>query len=294
VHDETTVTIENDTGSQVSEDYTVELINNDTSTTIATEGPTSVTVAANSTKSVQFNTSNNALDNDEHKITVTNNSSSNDLTAIKTEEALINQANMNLDVVAVYDSTYSYNFDDPGTGNNGDFLEGPEGHPDQIQTVLSNVTTRRDLDEATLTQTWDDTSNSQFIALSNDGGSSYTTANNTSSTTVSFGSSSKQIRAKMGMSRYGSQNDFPKNGFKGQTVSVHELTANIQSITPSGIGIANVRAIISPNTINGTTVKEAGELDANDNLLTHAVFADRTIEADQRLISSESVRWANP
>lgn len=182
---------------------------------------------------------------------------------------------------------------DNSLNSNGGYFDDPPKYPSPVEVDINKASTRRDANEATAEQTWDDTANDQFISISPDG-TNYTKNNNTSSATVTFGSATTEIYTRVGISHETTTGQTPLTGNVPQSVDVHEFFADISAITPSGIGVADVRAIVSPGTITGTTIKEAGELDSSDNLLTRAVFADRTIEANQRLISSEKFTWANP
>lgn len=197
-----------------------------------------------------------------------------------------------VDVVDPYDEAYTYDFDNDLDGTQGS-LSGPEHYPDQVEVEFENVMTRRELDEATATQTWNNTDNNQFIALSNDGGNTYQTTNNSASASHMFGDTSTQIRTKIGLSRYGSQGSTPTSGVNGQSMSSHSLTANVDAVAPNDIRSVNVQSIVAPNTILGETLREAGELDSSSNLLTRSVFAEWVVESNQRILSSEVFRWAN-
>lgn len=198
-----------------------------------------------------------------------------------------------VDVSAVFDDRYTYTFDNDNGGSDG-YLDGPELYPDLIEVDFETAATRRTLENATAEQSWDDTSNNQYIALSNDG-STYIQTNNAETATAAFASAETGVDTRIGISRYGSRTTAtPQTGFNGQAVDAHDLFADVDAITSSDVGVAEIRSIVSPNTITGTTLREAGQLDANDNLLTHCVFADFDVLADQRVISSESVTWRNP
>jgi len=191
------------------------------------------------------------------------------------------------------DGAFSFDFDE--TVNGSDALDGPQEYPDLVEKEFASVSTRREFDTATCEQTWDDTSNNQFIELSNDGGSTFIRTNNSQTATASFASSSTQLLTNVGISRYTSDSTTsPATGDTPQAIDVHQLFANINAITPSDIGLADIRAIVTPNTINGTTLREGGQLDGSSNLLTRSIFAAFTVEQDERVISSEKFSWANP
>jgi len=198
-----------------------------------------------------------------------------------------------IDAIAVVDAKYSYTFDET-TGSN-DELDGPEQYPDVETSTFTEVNTRRELDSATATQTWDDTSNSQFIELSNDGGNTFIRTNNSQTASASFGSPSTTLQTRVGISRYTSDGTTsPATGDTSQAIDVHNLSANISAITPVDIGVADIRAIVQPGDLVGTTLREGGEFDTNDNLLTRVTFAEFTVQSGERIISSERFRFANP
>jgi hypothetical protein len=197
-----------------------------------------------------------------------------------------------IDCIAPLDGQFTYDFDE--TVNGSDALDGPETHPDLVEKEFQSVSTRRELDAATCEQTWDDTSNNQFIELSNDGGSTFIRTNNSQTATASFASPSTQLLTNVGISRYATDTTTtPATGDTPQAIDVHQLFANIDAITPSDIGLSDIRAIVTPNTINGTTLREGGQLDGSGNLLTRSIFAAFTVEQDERVISSEKISWDN-
>lgn len=200
-----------------------------------------------------------------------------------------------VDCVALYDRGFSYNFANPDAStNSGGYLSGPELYPDEYQAVFDTVSTRRELDAATATQVWNDTSNSQYIELSNDGGSNWIRTNNSQTASANFASPSTSLDVRAGISRFGTQNAFPTNGINPQAIDTHELTANIEAITSDGIGAANTRAIVSPGELTGETLREAGALASDNTLLTRSVYAAFDVTSQMRIISSETQTWDNP
>lgn len=197
-----------------------------------------------------------------------------------------------IDLVAPNDDRQSYNFDNSTDSN--DALSGPENFPN-VEVELSEADTSRTLDEATATQTWNDTSNNQFIELSNDGGNTWITTNNSQTASATFASPETGVRTRVGISRFGSNTTTtPTDGDTAQAIDDHTLTANVDAIVPSDIGAADVQAIVSPGTIAGETIQEGGQLDSSNNLLTHTVFAAIDVETGQRVLSSENIKWSNP
>jgi hypothetical protein len=135
--------------------------------------------------------------------------------------------NLQLDLVAPYDTRYSYNFDNSTDANFQ--LSGPELYPDAVDAELDPAATSWNVTEGTASGTYNDTSNSQRLQLRlgeqtyfpNDG-----TENNTSSVTTTFGSEvGNTIQARTTLSRYGSRTaDTPTTGFNGQALQALTIT----------------------------------------------------------------------
>jgi len=145
---------------------------------------------------------------------------------IRSLSSTTNPTDYRADVINVHDSRYTYNFDNDNGGSGG-YLDGPELFPDSSQIELSETTTSFNISSATVSSTWNDTSNNQAISVSNDGGSSYQTANNTSSTTQSFSSAGRTAQTRFTFSRYGSRTTAtPQTGFNGQSIDDYTLTVD--------------------------------------------------------------------
>lgn len=198
--------------------------------------------------------------------------------------------NLQIDAIAVSDNRYNYTFDNTVSSGN---LSGPEPYPDLVEFELDQVTTTRDVEAADVAQTWDDTTGSQSVAVSNDGGSTYTTSTNSASVSATFGSPDNRMVTKVGLSRYGTQASSPTDGANGQAIDDHSFTADIQGIAPDKIGAVDCRAIVPAGTQVGETFREGGQVDASDTLLTHVVFAAFDVVTGMRVISSERLRFRN-
>lgn len=205
-----------------------------------------------------------------------------------------------VDVVAPFDEDYEgqLTFDDTNGGSSG-YLDGPELYPSGELVSFSSTSTTRAFDSARVSQTWNDTSNNQFIELSNDGGSTWQTLNNTDSGSVTFSSAETTLQARVNLSRYGSRTTAtPQTGYQGQSVSTHDLYADIIAISPEDNGLASVNAIVNVQDENlvGEVVREAGEFAESGELLARSVFpeVDLLSTGPTRLLSSEDFRWTNP
>jgi len=212
--------------------------------------------------------------------------------SIELDVLAANTDNLIIDLIAIYDSRYSYTFDNAVNADNA--LAGPELYPDLHEITLSTAKTGRNVESATLTQSWDDTSNNQKLELSNDGGSTWHTKTNSETASATFSAAETGVDIRLGMSRYGGQSVTPTSGINGQAVSAHDLEADIDAVVADDIGQSVVRSFVLPNKIDGTTLAELGELDNDGDLLTRSIFAEFTIQVDQRVISDETISWTNP
>lgn len=212
---------------------------------------------------------------------------------LRAEVTVSDTSEFRVDIVAPYDSRYSYNFDNT-TDSNQD-LDGPEQYPDLVEKRFETVTTRRPVTEARIDSTWDNVSNSQFMELSNDGGSTWHRSSNSQTASATFASESTEVDVNIGLSRYSDgSTGTPLDGNVGQSISLYNLFANVKSINPSDIGVATVEAIAAPGELTGSTLREGGELSSDDSLLTRSIFPEFVVGSSQRIISSESVSWSNP
>lgn len=134
-------------------------------------------------------------------------------------------ASWHVDVVAVVDSRFNYEFDNE-VHEPGGFLDGPELFP-TATTVTSDIsTTSFNLSAANLTSTWNDTSGSQLIEISNDGGSNYISASNSSTLEQPFESFGRELVIRYTLDRFGIRDTAtPRKGFGGQAVD--EYTVNV-------------------------------------------------------------------
>jgi hypothetical protein len=129
--------------------------------------------------------------------------------------------------------------------------------------------------------------------LSNDG-STYTQADNTQSTTVTFASANDQLYTRIGLSNHTTDaTTNPATGDSGQAITEHILFADIDTIRPETIGKAKVQAFIGPNTETGATLSEGGQRAADGTLLTRAIYDEFTISQDERVSSDEIISFEN-
>lgn len=133
------------------------------------------------------------------------------------------------DVVALYDQRYSYTFDN-ATGANG-YLDGPELYPDAVDVVMDDAATAYSVLSADVSATVSNTEGAWQIAVSNDFGATWTTANNTSSLSTSFAERGGSVRTRFRFSRHGSRTTAtPKTGFQGQSLDAYTLSGDLDDV----------------------------------------------------------------
>lgn len=184
-----------------------------------------------------------------------------------------------VDVVAPYDSRYSYTWDNDNGGSGG-YLDGPQMMPDVVTVELPTVDENRNVPSASITTVWDNTTNNQALAASNDGGSTYGISEpNTQTLDGTFSGPGSLPRAKLTLSRYGSRTTAtPKTGFNGQAVDTYEFRVDTNSLaviddrTYTGSHLENIQALcddagmiwVTPYTETGKEIEafKPGEVSA--------------------------------
>lgn len=199
-----------------------------------------------------------------------------------------------IDLVVIYDDRFSWTFDNSTDSN--DALSGPELYPDVETKTLDAGEAIRAVQEATATQSWNDTSKNQFMALSADGGSTFKRSDNTASITKTFSPGSKTILTKVGLSRFGSGNTTtPSSGFEGQEIDTHLLESGKDGRFPSSLGAIETVARLAKGTLSNTQITEGGQESASGTLLTRARFPaiDFSVSNASQIIlqASEVGKW---
>ena len=196
-----------------------------------------------------------------------------------------------VDLLHVRDDRFDYTFDNTTDAN--DNLSGPENFPDSFQTDFATVNTQRDVTEATISQSWSDTTNNQSISA-RIGNDPYSTTTNSQTLSIT-GGPARSIDVRATLSRHTTDSTtFPTSGDTGQSIFLHELFGNPEAITKDGIGEANVRAIIPAGDAVNSTFAESGLFDSAGNLLTSGVVPEFEKQDGQLVISSERLRFENP
>lgn len=131
------------------------------------------------------------------------------------------------DVVAPLDGRFSYTFDND-TSNSGERVSGPELYP-EITAESSIFATSYNIIHSDVSSSIDDITGVQAISVSNDGGSTYNTFNNTTSVSHDYSNTGREARLRVTLGRYGSRTDAtPTTGFNPQTISsiTHTIDGN--------------------------------------------------------------------
>jgi hypothetical protein len=195
---------------------------------------------------------------------------------------------MGVDCLFVFDDRFAYTFDNSIDSN--ETLAGPELFPDQVTYSLAEEALAQPAERATVTQTWTDTSGDQFVEVDLAGSTTKATNSTTATTSSPDDTVADSVAVRVGLSRFGSRtNTTPREGFRGQSIDDHEVTADPDSALRNGIGQLRTR-IRTPNgdlsAYSGDLV-EAGTVDANDVLLTRGVFSAFDIPSAMAITSNE-------
>lgn len=170
----------------------------------------------------------------------------------------------------------------------------PEIYPDGYEITFNPISMRRDITEAELFQTWDDTDNNQYIELSNDGGSNWVREDNTDTVNATFGTASRELLTRVNLSRHVINPTItPTAGDDTQEITEYELFANPDAITNADTGAVDIQIIIPQGSIVGTTLREGGQLNSSNELLTRVTFAEFEVQNQMVIISSERVGFNN-
>jgi len=183
-----------------------------------------------------------------------------------------------------------FNFDDTV---DGDFLlDEPKQFPDLVEVGFAETEGRRKISGAEIDSTWNDTSNEQFIEVSD--GETFTRFNNTESGSVAFDGSVEGATGRLGISNQDNAEEFssPKLGDAPQKVDVWNLFGDVDAKGTDDIGVVLTRAIVAPNTegVVNETLQEGG-LFGDGELLSRSIFAEFEVLADQRIASAESTTF---
>lgn len=146
------------------------------------------------------------------------------------DDDLVSSSTIKVDVGAVVDGRYSYNFAN-STGQTG-HLAGPENYPPSVTVTPQFEISAFQTVAADASLTIDDTTNNQRLQVTNDFGESWHptdgTEDNTDSVSVEFGGHGTAVGLRFDLSRYGEQFETPTEGNLTQIVDGWELTADLR------------------------------------------------------------------
>ena len=217
----------------------------------------------------------------------------NDLTSGTYEARLVGTGtdsggDMGVDCLFAFDGRFSYFFDNNTDSNNT--LAGPELFADQVTYSLAEEALAQPAKSATVTQTWTDTSGDQFVEIDLAGSTSKATNSTTATTSSPNDTVADSVAVRVGLSRFGSRtNTTPREGFKGQSIDAHEVTADPDSQLRNGIGQLRTRIRTPDGDLSAYSgdLVEAGTVNANDVLLTRGVFSAFDIPSAMAITSNE-------
>ena len=195
---------------------------------------------------------------------------------------------MAVDCMFVFDGRFPYTFDNSIDDNKT--LAGPELFADQVTYWLVEKALAQPAKSATVTQTWNDTSGDQFVEIDLAGSTSKATNSTTATTSSPDDTVADSVAVRVGLSRFGSRtNTTPREGFRGQSIDAHEVTADPDSQLRNGIGQLRTRIRTPDGDLSAYSgdLVEAGTVDANGDLLTRGLFSAFDIPSAMAITSNE-------
>jgi len=192
-----------------------------------------------------------------------------------------------------------FDFDNAG-GNAGSFntttntYPGPELFGGTTLVTFPTFTSPRETDTVTVQSTWNDVSNAQFLELT-DGNNETIRADNTANHTFNFAETSEQFTLSINLDEFaGDPSTTPTEAGDAQLITALSVTSGLVNYAPDGIGTVELRALLEPNVIDGTTVAEGGIKDTTGgDLLTRVRYAEFQVLANQRLVGNEIISIKN-
>jgi len=141
---------------------------------------------------------------------------------------------IDIDVFQIGDDRYTYTFDNTLSSTQG-YLDGPELYPsisDSAETVTFG--TSFNITASDVTTVSNDTSRNQAISVSNTGGDSYTTFDNTDTVSHSYSTDGREARVRFTIGRTDDTRtgETPLTGYEPQTVDSfeHRVDGNNKSV----------------------------------------------------------------
>lgn len=147
-----------------------------------------------------------------------------------------------IDAIAPLDARYSYTFDN-ATDSSGD-LSGPEHYPDEVRIDFDDYIDPFFIIGGSATVTMGTGTTPPSIALSNDGGASYTRVQDQLSIDTTFADDGVTLRLQVSLERTGTGgSSTPTEGFDGQSIDSYELRADIDE-TPGVIDYSEDKRLV--------------------------------------------------
>jgi len=177
------------------------------------------------------------------------------------------------------------NFDN--TLDTNGYLSDPKLYQGVIEVDLSSLPLDQQAKLVSLNTDFNNTDNGQFVELSN-GKTTRTNNGETASITDAFGS---EITIILGLDGFGSRTTAtPTKRFNGQEVDLAEVDVDLKVLNKSDVGRADYEVVFGGGDVNGLTLKEAGQLNANNDTVTRSIFP--TLEpSGEAVIFSEDLSF---
>jgi len=191
-----------------------------------------------------------------------------------------------VDLFAVYDKRYAPSF--PNSTNSQSALPGPSRYP-TVQPILLH----RGFLSATggrFNGVFSDLSGPQAVAISNDNGSTYTTASNTDTIETDFASPGPDIQLRITLGSHGDSSSTPANGQQPQALTSYDLFEDTRNSPPlTDDKFEGDRADILTALVERGNALWAAEWDraAGEPVIRMANVGDLTTEQELDLIDYE-------
>jgi len=142
-----------------------------------------------------------------------------------------NGGNVAFDRLAVFDERYESGLTFDNTVDANQELSGPELYPLGVDATTDEFPAAISGKQFTLQTDFNDTSNAQAIASSNDGGSAFVSASNTETLDDEYANFGRSFVERFTLSGFGTRtNDTPTTGFNAQQVNSYTLTADVSDL----------------------------------------------------------------
>lgn len=136
-----------------------------------------------------------------------------------------------VDAIALYDRRYDFSWPNPGSGNNGGPLSGPELYPSGYICWFDAPTPPRTVVAGSISVVMSDVDAPDILGLSNTQGEDYGGEGDVSEYSVEFSEPGPSLLPVVTLGRYGSGRDeFPTDGYRTQRLEAYGVRASLANI----------------------------------------------------------------